>query len=649
MCYYFFMTENFLLDGLNDAQKKVVLHTDGPLLVLAGAGSGKTKSITHRVAHLVSSGVAPENILAITFTNKAAGEMKERTLSLLKQIVDNPTGQKNKTPFISTFHSLGVYMLKNSGKAVGVTRGFSILDKEESLGLIKEAIKELNIDPKQFQPSKMQSIISKNKGELMSVDTYETDFAGDFFPAMLAKIWRKYEEYLIAHKALDFDDLVSKTVFLLKQDAIVRDYYQNLWKYIIIDEYQDTNKSQYEFSKILAAKSKNICAVGDMDQCIYAFRGADFRNIINFENDYPNLVSVSLEENYRSTQNILEAAAKIIEKNKVRKPKGLFTKNIKGAEISLFEAMGEQEEAEFVAHKIKELIREGVEPSEIAVLFRANFQSRVLEEACLKHDVPYQMLGTQFYDRKEIKDIFSYIKAALNREDAMSIKRIINVPPRGLGKVSVLNKFAGKKLPVATEAKFAEFNSLLDKIKESSEKERPSSFIKFVLRESGMQKFLESGDPADAERLENVKELASIAARYDGLPLSEGVEKMVEDFALMAVQDSLDKKENSARLMTAHAAKGLEFDYVFITGLEDGLFPHSGMGNSLDEDEEERRLFYVALTRARKKLFLTFSVMRMIFGSRQANMPSRFLSDIPEYLFKMEEFNREVEDVIRYD
>jgi len=649
VCYYFFMIENFLLDGLNEAQKKVVLHKDGPLLVLAGAGSGKTKSITHRVAYLVSSGVAPENILAITFTNKAAGEMKERTLSLLKQIADNPTEQKNKTPFISTFHSLGVYMLKNSGKAVGVTKGFSILDKEESLGLIKEAIKELNIDPKQFQPSKMQSIISKNKGELMSVDTYETDFAGDFFPTMLAKIWRKYEEYLVAHKALDFDDLVSKTVFLLKQDAAVREYYQNLWKYIIIDEYQDTNKSQYEFSKILAAKSKNICAVGDMDQCIYAFRGADFRNIINFENDYPDLVSVSLEENYRSTQNILEAAAKIIEKNKVRKPKGLFTKNIKGAEISLFEAMGEQEEAEFVAHKIKELIREGVEPSEIAVLFRANFQSRVLEEACLKHDVPYQMLGTQFYDRKEIKDIFSYIKAALNREDAVSIKRIINVPPRGLGKVSVLNKFAGKKLPVATEAKFAEFNALLDKIKESSEKERPSSFIKFVLRESGMQKFLESGDPADAERLENVKELASIAARYDGLPLSEGVEKMVEDFALMAAQDSLEKKENSARLMTAHAAKGLEFAYVFITGLEDGLFPHSGMGNSVDKDEEERRLFYVALTRARKKLFLTFSVMRMIFGSRQANMPSRFLSDIPEYLFKMEEFNREVEDVIRYD
>ena len=639
---------NFLLEGLNEAQKKVALHKEGPLLVLAGAGSGKTKSVSHRIAYLVGQGVPPEKILAITFTNKAANEMKERILGLL----DKLPNAKNFTrhPFISTFHTLGVFILRKSGDKIGVPKNFSILDKDDSLDAVKTAIKELNIDPKQFQPSKIQSIISREKGDLMDSETYAGEAGSDFYPSVIARIWNKYEELLKTQKSLDFDDLVSKVVFLLKKDEAARNYYQNLWEYILIDEYQDTNKSQYELSKLLSAKHKNICAIGDMDQSIYAFRGADFRNIINFERDFPNLVSVVLEENYRSTQNILEAAAKVIEKNKIRKAKDLYTKNAKGAEISLFEAIGELEEAEFVVHKIKELLSVGCKPSDIAVLFRANFQSRVFEETCLKHGIPYQMLGTQFYSRKEVKDVFAYLRAATNKDDMISVKRIINVPPRGIGKVSFLNKLAGKELPAAAKKKFEQFLDLLDSINKAILTQKTSAAIAFVLKSSGLEEFLENGDSEDKERLENLKELVSIATRYDQLAPPEGTDKMLTDAVLMSAQDAMEKKENSVRLMTVHAAKGLEFKNVFIVGLEEGLFPHSGFGDrNKERDEEERRLFYVAVTRAKEKLFLSFSVIRTVYGNKQMNMPSRFLSDIPDHLYKMEEFKFQPEDVIRYE
>mgnify|MGYP001614740778 CR=1 FL=1 len=691
------MNGNFLLEGLNEAQKKVALHKEGPLLVLAGAGSGKTKSISHRIAYLVGQGVPPEKILAITFTNKASNEMKERILGLLEMLPKiSPTCQVETTkqdckifsrhPFISTFHTLGVYILRKNGDKIGVSKNFSILDKDDSLDAVKTAIKELNIDPKQFQPSKMQSIISREKGDLMDSETYTSEAGSDFYPSVIAKIWNKYEEQLKAQKSLDFDDLVSKVVFLLKKDEESRNYYQNLWEYILIDEYQDTNKSQYELSKLLSAKYKNICAIGDMDQSIYAFRGADFRNIINFERDFPNLVSVVLEENYRSTQNILEAAAKVIEKNKIRKTKDLYTKNAKGAEISLFEAMTELEEAEFVVHKIKELLAgqsaaepsgiggigkltslrtdeegnpteaefpnspSGCRPAEIAVLFRANFQSRVFEEACLKHNVPYQMVGTQFYSRKEVKDIFAYLRAATNKDDMFSVKRIINVPPRGIGKVSLLNKLAGKELPAAAKKKFEQFVDLLDSINKTILSQKTSAVVAFVLKATGLEEFLENGDSEDKEKLENLRELVSIATRYDHLAPPEGTDKMLTDAVLMSAQDSMEKKENSVRLMTVHAAKGLEFKNVFIVGLEEGLFPHSGFGDrNKERDEEERRLFYVAVTRAKEKLFLSFSVIRTIYGNKQINMPSRFLSDIPDHLYKMEEFKFQPEDIIRYE
>lgn len=656
-----------IFENLNEAQKIAVLHKDGPLIVLAGAGAGKTRAISHRVVYLASQGVAPDKILAVTFTNKAAEEMRERINFLFRKAgfssrssiynnIKDPTASPREEkpafpsmPFVSTFHSLGVHILRNSGKSVGVPKNFSILDKEDSLSVVKNVMKELEIDSKQFQPAKMQSMISRYKGGLITSDEFLESAGSDFFPRKLGLIWNKYEEYLNKQKGLDFDDLILKTVFLLRNDKASRDYYQNLWQYILIDEYQDTNKAQYEFSKILAEKHKNICIIGDLDQAIYGWRGADFRNIINFERDYPEHKAIIFEENYRSTQNILEAAAEVIKKNKMRKEKKLYSKKEKGAKISLFEAMNEQEEAEFVVHKIKEIIGSGIEPSEIAVLFRANFQSRILEESCLKNKIPYQMLGTQFYQRKEIKDIFAYIKAAMNPNDLMSVKRIINVPPRGIGKVTILNKFAGKELPLEARKKVAAFLNLLESIKNKINGFKASDAFKFMIKETGLTEFLENGSDDDKERLGNLLELVTIATRYDSFSPPEGVEKMLADAVLMSEQDALDKKKEAVRLMTAHSAKGLEFKVIFVVGLEEGLFPHSGFGDRTeDKREEERRLFYVAMTRAKEKLFLSFSMSRMIFGAKQLNMPSCFLSDIPGHLLKLEEFKPNFDEIIEY-
>jgi DNA helicase-2/ATP-dependent DNA helicase PcrA len=646
-----------LLKGLNDAQQEAVLHKNGPLLVLAGAGAGKTRAIAHRVAHLVGLGTDPDRILAITFTNKAAGEMRERIGQLLA------FSSQPSAPFVSTFHSLGVFILRNHGRGLGINKNFSIFDKDDALEVMKESIKELQIDPKQFQPDKILNMVSRYKGDLISCEDFEEIAGHDFFPRKLSLIWGVYEKKLKAHQALDFDDLILKTVLLFKKDKETKNHYQNLWQYILIDEYQDTNKSQYELSKILAGKHRNICAIGDIDQAIYGWRGADFRNIINFERDFPEVKTVVFEENYRSTKNILEAAARVIEKNKIRKPKNLTATRGEGAELSLFEAMNEKEEAEFAVHKIKELIKVKIKLSEIAVLYRANFQSRIFEEECLKHGISYNVLGTRFYERKEVKDIFSFIRAALNRDNLLDFKRIINVPPRGIGKVSILNYFAhlvrnnisnetGKKLPAEMERKIADFLATLNLIKEKIENSRPSDVIKFIMKKTGYQDFLENGSDDDKERLENLKELVSIASRYDQFGAPLGMEKMITDAALMSDQDNMgfNEKKEGIRLMTVHAAKGLEFENVFIVGLEQGLFPHSGFGaNNADKEEEERRLFYVALTRAKEKLFLSFSIVRTIFGGRQMNLPSKFLSDIPEHLMKLEKIEPQMEHIIEYN
>lgn len=636
------------LKGLNEKQKETVLHKDGPLLILAGAGSGKTKTITHRIFHLVSEGVSPRQILAITFTNKAAKEMRDRVNHLLES---SPLAKLaisgNESPFVSTFHSLGVRIIKENSKELGIPRHFTIFDKGDSLKAVKEILKDLGIDSKQFEPSKILGIISREKGSLTTVENYlerASSLKGYSLNKITADVWALYEKRLAQEKSLDFDDLLLKTYRLLRKNADILAYYQDLWQYIHIDEYQDTNKAQYEIVKLLAEKNRNICAVGDIDQNIYGWRGADIQNILNFEKDYPEAKAIILEENYRSTQTILAVANGIIEKNTMRRKKNLFTKNQEGEKVTLFEAHNENEEARFIAEKVKSLIADGVAPKEIAILYRANFQSRVIEEAFLNLNLPYQLLGVKFFERKEVKDTLSYLRAALNRDSLSDIKRVINFPARGLGKVTIAKIFAGREseLPAGTKVKVANFYGLLDKIKENVLSLKPSEIIKFIIKESGIESELKDGNDDDKERLENMMELATMAKKYDYLPYGEGVEKLIEESALSTDQDSLEKESGAVKMMTVHASKGLEFDYIFVSGLEEDLFPHQRMGSirpSVEDSEEERRLFYVAITRAKKKLFLSYAKTRTIFGSLQLNNPSQFLSDIdPEFVDEEKSF-----------
>ena len=635
------------LSELNEKQREAAIHKDGPLLIVAGAGAGKTKTITHRIVNLIKEGVSPENILAVTFTNKAAKEMRER---ILHEIQKNVEGQ-DTIPFISTFHSLGVYIIKENARMLGLTKYFTILDESDSISFIKEAIKNIGLDPKQYEPRKIKNIISREKGKFIQLDSY-TERANDFLSKIVAQVWDIYEKRKTKENSLDFDDLLLKSTKLLKENEEIRNIYQNKWQYIHIDEYQDTNEVQYTMSYLLAQNHKNICVVGDADQNIYSWRGANLKNILNFEKDYPNTKVVILEENYRSTQNILEAANEVIKKNKYRPEKKLFTKKETGEKISIYEALDETDEADFVATKILEIIdtenkeKEENSLSEIAVLYRANFQSRVLEESMLKYNVPYQVLGIKFFERKEIKDMLSYMRAALNRESLSDIKRIINFPTRGIGKVTIAKIFANDmdSIPIKTQIKINNFYNVLDKLKEKIETEKTSNVIKYCVKASGIETELLSGTEEEREKLENIKELATLALKYDNLQNGKGIEKLLEDASLASDQDGImineEKKilKNAVKLMTVHAAKGLEFKYIFITGLEDGLFPHerSKEGKGEADTEEERRLFYVALTRAKEKLFLSFANFRTIFGSRQINAPSEFIADIPADILEKE-------------
>ena len=685
------------LDGLNGEQREAVLHMKGPMLIIAGAGAGKTKTITHRIVNLIKNGVAPEKILAVTFTNKAAKEMRER---IIAEIEKNAKGQ-DKIPFVSTFHSLGVYIIKENARLLGLTRYFTILDEGDATSLIKEIMKEIGIDPKQYDPKKIKNIISREKGKFAHLPEY-TEREQNTIGRIVAQVWNLYEKRKMKENSLDFDDLLLKAVKLLKDNAEIKKLYQEKWDYIHVDEYQDTNEVQYLMCKMLAENNKNICVVGDADQNIYSWRGANLKNILSFEKDYPNAKIILLEQNYRSTKNILEAANVIIKKNKYRPDKNLFTKNKTGEKIGLYEALEENDEADFVATKILEItdkdasfdfeLPEGPTPysgkgagtknwkrapyEEIAVLYRANFQSRALEEAMLRYNIPYQVLGVKFFERKEIKDTLAYLRAALNPDSLSDIKRIINFPTRGIGKVTLAKIFAHAAagqaveeidLPIKVKLKVNNFYKTLEEIREKIEKEKVSAVIKFVVKKSGIEAELGSGTEEDMERLENIKELATLALKYDnlpaqaglangaGLPAQAGVEKLLEDASLASDQDSLiveegrasmdgtrhdfaKSKKNAVKLMTVHASKGLEFKYVFITGLEDGLFPHERQNEreTGEDREEERRLFYVALTRAKEKLFLSFANFRTIFGSRQINAPSEFIADIPADLLEKE-------------
>ncbi|HRY62777.1 MAG TPA: 3'-5' exonuclease [Candidatus Paceibacterota bacterium] len=626
------------MDNLNERQKEAAQHKDGPLLIIAGAGAGKTKTIAHRIANLIKGGVEPKQILAVTFTNKAAKEMADRVRFLLPA-----KEEAGGSPVLCTFHSLGVRILKENAEALGRSKFFSILDSDESFAFLKRAARETGFEPKDINMKGIANTVSTNKNKMIDAAEYQKEAAPSFFKDAVLKIWKRYEELLKENEAYDFDDLILKTVLLLQNKKEILNYYQTLWKYIHIDEYQDTNTSQYEFSRLLAEKHGNICVVGDSDQSIYGWRCADFRNILNFEHNFPGAKTVLLEQNYRSTGNILDLANRVIRKNKLRKEKNLFTENKTGDKITLFEAIDENDEANFVVNKSRDLInKKNVRPSDIAVLYRANFQSRALEEHFIRAGIPYQLLGTRFYERKEIKDIIAFIKFALNPKDNISLARIINVPPRGIGKVTLEKIISGKEneIPAGTREKINEFRRKMGGIREFLLNNKLSESIKHIVKATGLDMSLkEEGKEEGMERLENIRELANITAKYNSLENEEAIQKFLEDTSLMSDQDAIMDKQNreGVRLMTVHSAKGLEFEYVFVTGLEQDLFPHRGWGDMEDSDiEEERRLFYVAITRAKEKLFISYAASRMIFGSRQMKMPSEFLEDIDDTIADVE-------------
>lgn len=635
------------LNELNEKQKEAVLQTDGPVLIVAGAGAGKTKTLTHRIIHLIHQGINPSSILAVTFTNKAAKEMRDKVMKLLENKEHGVVGGNYLDyPFVSTFHSLGVHIIKENSHLIGLNRNFNIVDENDAISIIKSIMKSHDIDPKLHEPRKIKTIISKSKGDFITVENYERDVKSSL-GSIVALIWKEYEQTLKKEKGLDFDDLLLKPVQILKKYPEIKKIYQDKWKYIHIDEYQDTNEVQYELTKLLVGKGENICVVGDTDQCIYNFRGASIKNIINFEKVFPKSKTVVLEQNYRSTKNIIEIANNVIEKNIYRLPKILFTENTNGEGVNICECYDEQSEADFVTEKTKLLLEEKIEPEEIAILYRANFQSRILEEAFLRKQIPYQVLGIKFFERKEIKDILSYIKFALNPESLSDLKRIINIPARGIGKVTIAKVFAGQmeSLPTKMKLKVEKFYQIINDISLFIKENKPSEIIKYILEKSGLKEELSKGTSDDQERLENIMELVSLSIKYDNMPQGDGIEKLLEEAALSSDQDSLMHKNKGVRLMTVHASKGLEFKVVFIVGLEQDLFPHikirgdhPASASSYDEaKEEERRLFYVAITRAREKLFLSYTKLRTIYGNRQMNSPSIFLEDIPDHLTTYEE------------
>lgn len=623
------------LEGLNDAQKQAVLTTDGPVSVIAGAGSGKTRVLTTRIYHLIREGVPAEQILAVTFTNKAAREMRERVRKMLEG--------DGAVPFIATFHGLGRELLESYGKAIGIPRFFSVYDRGDSEKAIAAALKTLDVGAKEFSPRAVLGKISRAKGEGMTAsEFYEKRGRGGFGGRIVAEAWRMYEKTLKDEKALDFDDLIALPVKLLEEHDDIRALAQERWKYIHIDEYQDTNGLQERLAGLLAQKHKNLFVVGDGDQAIYGWRGAKMENILNFEKKYTNAQTIILARNYRSTKNLVDAANAVIEKNKNRKEKYSTTEHAAGEPIIVHMAINAEDEARWIALKIRELIRNGMRPEEIAILFRTNFQSRALEEGLLKAGVPYKLLGTHFFARKEVKDALAWMRLAIDPSREVDKVRAAASPPRGIGKVTLGKLIASGRaeLRAGELAKVEAFEKIIEELALAADTLAPSEFVKLVIEKSGLHKALvEEGNEEDRERFENVEELASVAARYDDVPGKEGIAAFLAEAALASDQDELDRNEKTGvTLMTVHAAKGLEFNTIFVSGMEEGLFPHQGMGGEEKRDEEEeRRLFYVAMTRAKSRLFLTLARIRRIYGSDSISEPSSFLADIDGALMLYDE------------
>lgn len=639
---------NSLVNNMNKEQSEAVRTTEGPLLIMAGAGSGKTRVLTHRIAYLLDEkDVSPYNILAITFTNKAAKEMKER--------VEQLVGEEAQVIWMSTSHSMCVRILRRDADRIGIERNFTIIDPTDQKSVIKDVLKNENIDSKRFEPRMFIGAISNLKNELKTPEDAINE-ANDFHSQMVATVYSGYQRQLTRNEALDFDDLIMKTIQLFERIPDALEYYQNKFQYIHVDEYQDTNKAQYTLVKLLASKFKNLCVVGDSDQSIYGWRGADIQNILSFEEDYPDAKTIFLEQNYRSTKTILTAANEVIKHNSERKPKGLWTANTGGEKIKYYEAMTERDEAEYVVREIMKHRKAGKDYSDMAILYRTNAQSRVLEETFMKSNLPYTMVGGQkFYDRKEIKDLLSYLRVVANSNDEISLQRIINVPKRGIGPSSVekIQRYANDNnismFDALAEVDFIglskkvtqeciKFYELIQNLIKEQEFLEVSEIVVEILDKSGYRDMLEREQTLESRsRLENIDEFMSVPKDYEeNTPLEEqSLINFLTDLSLVADIDEA-QIESGVTLMTMHSAKGLEFPIVFLMGMEESLFPHIRAIKSDDdhEMEEERRICYVAITRAEEVLYITHATSRMLYGRSQSNMPSRFLREIPEDLLE---------------
>lgn len=643
---------NPIFDTLNDRQCEAVKHTEGPLLITAGAGSGKTKVLTCRIAHLLELGVAPYRILAITFTNKAAKEMKER--------VTNLVGAQADSIWLSTFHSFCAKLLRFEVDGFhGYTRNFTIYDSSDQLVLVKDCLKKLNLDDKQFMPRSVLGTISSAKNVLMDAKAFAAK-ASDFYEQKVADVYALYQEKLRENNAVDFDDLLFLAVRLLQEKEDVREKYQSRFQYILVDEYQDTNHAQYALTKILAARWRNICVVGDADQSIYAWRGADIRNIIDFTRDYPDAASIKLEQNYRSTKTILHAANAVIDNNESRPKKTLWTENPAGNKIIHYQAQTEHDEADYIAGVIYNRHEISHEPyGDMAILFRTNAQSRVLEEKLMRYAIPYTMVGgTKFYDRKEIKDVLAYLRLLYNPEDSLSLTRIINVPKRNIGATTMEHVAAyaeeqgislfealssTDEIPVTKRARTSleNFAAMIFDLLNDIEGKDVLSLIESVIKQTGYGDMLDKEaehDPQGESRKENVGEFLSVAKDYMDSNPDGNLQDFLENVALVSDVDDFESSDSKVTLMTLHAAKGLEFPVVFLTGLDEGLFPHSRTLLDPAQVEEERRLAYVGITRAERQLYVTNAITRTMYGRISAYMPSRFLAEIPPQL--MEDYHR---------
>ncbi|MUK88430.1 DNA helicase PcrA [Ornithinibacillus sp. L9] len=643
-------TMDDLIKGLNKEQQEAVKHTEGPLLIMAGAGSGKTRVLTHRIAYLMGEKeVAPRNILAITFTNKAAREMKERVSRLV--------GPEGEYMWVSTFHSMCVRILRRDIERIGYSRNFTILDSGDQLSVIKQIMKDFNIDTKKFEPRAVLGQISAAKNELVTPEKYEEN-AGDFYSRQISKVYTEYQKRIRKNQSLDFDDLIMQTIHLFNRVPEVLEYYQRRFQYIHVDEYQDTNHAQYYLVKQLASRFQNLCVVGDSDQSIYRWRGADIANILSFEKDYPTARTVFLEQNYRSTKSILAAANKVIENNTGRKPKNLWTDNPDGKKITYYQGSTEQDEALYITDKIQELTKnEGFSPGEVAILYRTNAQSRAIEDTLMKSNIAYQMVGgTKFYDRKEIKDMIAYLRLITNPDDDLSFERVVNEPKRGIGKTSVdklrtyaavndlslyqaveVVDFTGVSKKAANA--LVEFGNLIKTLTQQQEFLTATDMVEAVLERTGYEQMLKNERTIEAQsRLENLEEFMTVTQDFEKTSEDKTLIAFLTDLALIADIDKVDEEdpenEEKVTLMTLHAAKGLEFPVVFLIGMEENVFPHSRSMFDDEEMEEERRLAYVGITRAEHQLYLTHAKMRTLYGRTSMNPVSRFINEIPEELIE---------------